>query len=75
LQPLLLINAKQAMDTCTNLPAQRLLTGFLVGGHLDNHLVTQRAEYKRRNEAMRGAARALATSRGGPTPRAASSAG
>ncbi len=27
LQPLL-INAKQAMDTCTNLPAQRLLTGL-----------------------------------------------
>jgi 2-aminoadipate transaminase len=51
LQPLL-INAKQAMDTCTNLPAQRLLAGFLTGGHLENHLVTQRAEYKRRKEAM-----------------------
>jgi 2-aminoadipate transaminase len=51
LQPLL-INAKQAMDTCTNLPAQRLLMGFLTGGHLENHLVTQRAEYKRRKEAM-----------------------
>jgi 2-aminoadipate transaminase len=51
LQPLL-INAKQAMDTCTNLPAQRLLAGFLTDGHLDNHLVTQRAEYKRRKEAM-----------------------
>jgi 2-aminoadipate transaminase len=51
LQPLL-INAKQAMDTCTNLPAQRLLTGFLAGGHLDEHLVTQRLEYKRRKEAM-----------------------
>ena len=34
LQPLL-INAKQAMDTCTNLPAQRLVTGFLTGGHLE----------------------------------------
>ena len=51
LQPLL-INAKQAMDTCTNLPAQRLLTGFLAGGHLDEHLRTQRAEYRRRKEAM-----------------------
>jgi 2-aminoadipate transaminase len=51
LQPLL-INAKQAMDTCTNLPAQRLLAGFLTGGHLENHLVTQQAEYKRRKEAM-----------------------
>jgi 2-aminoadipate transaminase len=51
----LLINAKQAMDTCTNLPAQRLLAGFLNGGHLEDHLVTQRAEYKRRKEAMHAA--------------------
>jgi 2-aminoadipate transaminase len=51
----LLINAKQAMDTCTNLPAQRLLTGFLTGGHLENHLVVQRAEYRRRKEAMHDA--------------------
>ena len=51
LQPLLL-NAKQAKDTCTNLPAQPLLTGFLAGGHLDDHLRTQRAEYRRRKEAM-----------------------
>ena len=56
LQPLL-INAKQAMDTCTNLPAQRLLTGFLTGGHLDDHLTTQRAEYKRRKQAMQAALR------------------
>src|SRR3954467_15253969 len=56
LQPLL-INAKQAMDTCTNLPMQRLLARFLTGGHLDNHLVTQRAEYKRRKEAMHAALR------------------
>lgn len=54
LQPLL-INAKQAMDTCTNLPAQRLLAGFLTGGHLADHLVTQRAEYRRRKEAMHAA--------------------
>ncbi|WP_432892023.1 PLP-dependent aminotransferase family protein [Kribbella sp. CA-245084] len=51
----LLINAKQAMDTCTNLPAQRLLAGFLEGGHLEDHLVTQRAQYKRRKEAMHDA--------------------
>ncbi|MFG1907908.1 PLP-dependent aminotransferase family protein [Kribbella sp. NPDC048928] len=50
-----LINAKQAMDTCTNLPAQRLLAGFLRGGHLAEHLVRQRAEYKRRKEAMHAA--------------------
>lgn len=48
----LLINAKQAMDTCTNLPAQRLVAGFLAGGHLEEHLVTQRAEYLRRKVAM-----------------------
>ncbi|OSC38808.1 PLP-dependent aminotransferase family protein [Mycobacterium decipiens] len=56
LQPLL-INAKQAMDTCTNLPAQRLLAGFLSGGHLQDHLVAQRAEYRRRKEAMHAALR------------------
>ncbi len=54
LQPLL-VNAKQAMDTCTNLPAQRLVAGFLAGGHLAGHLVTQRAEYRRRKDAMRAA--------------------
>ncbi len=51
LQPLL-INAKQAMDTCTNLPGQRLVTGFLEGGHLTDHLVTQRSEYRKRKQAM-----------------------
>jgi 2-aminoadipate transaminase len=54
LQPVL-IHAKQAMDTCTNLPAQRLLTGFLTGGHLETHLVTQREEYRVRKEAMQQA--------------------
>ncbi|MFD7158562.1 PLP-dependent aminotransferase family protein [Kribbella sp. NPDC059898] len=53
----LLINAKQAMDTCTNLPAQRLLAGFLSGGHLEEHLVRQRAEYRTRKEAMHAALR------------------
>ncbi len=54
LQPLL-INAKQAMDTCTNLPMQRLVAGFLRGGHLDEHLHTNRAEYRRRKQAMQAA--------------------
>src|SRR6185312_6109396 len=54
LQPLL-INAKQAMDTCTNLPMQRLLARFLDGGHLNAHLETQRAEYGRRKRAMQEA--------------------
>src|SRR5690606_6954784 len=51
----LLINAQQAMDTCTNLPAQRLVTRFLADGLLDDHLQTQRAEYRRRKHAMQDA--------------------
>lgn len=51
----LLINAKQSMDTCTNLPAQRLLAGFLRHGYLADHLATQRAEYRRRKETMQAA--------------------
>ncbi len=51
----LLINAKQAMDTCTNLPAQRLVAGFLRAGYLAEHLATQREEYRRRKIAMQEA--------------------
>ncbi len=51
----LLINAKQAMDTCTNLPMQRLLAGFLRGGHLGEHLAQQRAVYRERKVAMQDA--------------------
>jgi 2-aminoadipate transaminase len=54
LQPLL-INAKQAMDTCTNLPNQRLVAGFLTGGYLDQHLRTQRSRYAERKQAMQRA--------------------
>lgn len=54
LQPLL-INAKQAMDTCTNLPGQRLAAGFLAGGHLSEHLNTQREQYRTRKVAMQQA--------------------
>ncbi|HSP61180.1 MAG TPA: PLP-dependent aminotransferase family protein [Ornithinimicrobium sp.] len=54
LQPLL-INAKQAMDTCTNLPMQRLVAAFLRGGHLQAHLVEQRQQYRLRKEAMQAA--------------------
>lgn len=56
LQPLF-IAAKQAMDTCTNLPAQRLLAGFLRQGHLDEHLSTQRRRYGERKVAMQAALR------------------
>jgi 2-aminoadipate transaminase len=48
----LLVNAKQAMDTCTNLPGQRLVTAFLKGGHLEEHLKTQREQYRSRKVAM-----------------------
>lgn len=48
----LLINAKQAMDTCTNLPAQRLVAGFLAAGHLQGHVADLRVEYHRRKLAM-----------------------
>ncbi|MFK5583359.1 MULTISPECIES: PLP-dependent aminotransferase family protein [unclassified Serinicoccus] len=51
----LLINAKQSMDTCANLPAQRLVAGFLQRGYLKDHLATQRTEYRRRKEAMQAA--------------------
>ncbi|MEU6137367.1 PLP-dependent aminotransferase family protein [Nocardioides sp. NPDC047086] len=51
----LLINAKQAMDTCTNLPAQRQLAGFLDSGGFDAHVADQRIVYKERKEAMRAA--------------------
>jgi 2-aminoadipate transaminase len=43
------------VDTVPEL--QPLLTGFLAGGHLDEHLVTQRAEYRRRKEAMHASLR------------------
>jgi 2-aminoadipate transaminase len=51
----LLINAKQAMDTCTNLPNQRLVAGFLTGGHVGDHLSTQRDRYRERKIAMQAA--------------------
>ncbi|MGI8949396.1 MAG: PLP-dependent aminotransferase family protein [Ornithinimicrobium sp.] len=54
LQPLL-ISAKQAMDTCTNLPAQRLVEGFLRGGYLAEHLARTRTAYRERKEAMQEA--------------------
>lgn len=53
----LLINAKQAMDTCTNLPAQRVVARFLSDGHLKNHVAGLREEYHRRKVAMQDALR------------------
>jgi len=54
LQPLL-INAKQAMDTCTSVPAQITVTEFLAGGHLQPHLDRVLGLYHERKEAMRAA--------------------
>jgi len=51
----LMVNARQAMDTCTNTPLQRLVAGFLAGGHLDAHLAALRAEYRVRKHAMQRA--------------------
>lgn len=51
----LIINAKQAMDTCTNLPNQRLIAEFLVRGQLTDHLATQRRRYAERKIAMQDA--------------------
>ncbi|KNX37658.1 aminotransferase-like domain-containing protein [Luteipulveratus halotolerans] len=51
----LLISAKQAMDTCTNLPMQRLVGGFLADGHLREHVTTQQAVYRERKVAMQDA--------------------
>ncbi|MFD9667975.1 PLP-dependent aminotransferase family protein [Rhodococcus sp. NPDC059968] len=56
LQPLL-INAKQAMDTCTSVPTQQIVTAFLAGEHLQPHLDRVRGIYRERKEAMRAALR------------------
>ncbi|MFB0834645.1 aminotransferase-like domain-containing protein [Arthrobacter halodurans] len=48
----LVINAKQAMDTCANVPAQHVVAEFILRGGLDAHLDRLRVEYRRRKEAM-----------------------
>ena len=48
----LVINAKQAMDTCTNVPAQHIVAEFIRRGGLDQHLAGLRTEYKHRKDAM-----------------------
>ncbi|MDV3123994.1 PLP-dependent aminotransferase family protein [Mycobacterium sp. 21AC1] len=51
----LLINAKQAMDTCTSIPAQLTVTDFLADGHLQPHLERVLGLYRERKDAMRAA--------------------
>ncbi|MFF0944531.1 PLP-dependent aminotransferase family protein [Kocuria sp. CPCC 205300] len=48
----LLIAGKQAMDTCTNVPAQHVVERFVRRGGYDEHLAGLRVEYRRRKEAM-----------------------
>jgi 2-aminoadipate transaminase len=47
-----MINAKQSMDTCTNVPLQRLVEAFLAEGLLPAHLERQRRVYRERRDAM-----------------------
>ena len=48
----LVINAKQAMDTCTNVPAQQLVAEFIRRGGLSDHLETIKKTYLERKIAM-----------------------
>lgn len=48
----LVINAKQAMDTCTNVPNQHLVAEFIRRGGLDEHLTGLRKVYLERKQAM-----------------------
>jgi 2-aminoadipate transaminase len=47
-----MIAAKQGLDTCANLLGQRIIAGFLAAGRMTRHLVTLRAAYRRRRDAM-----------------------
>lgn len=49
----LAVAAKQAMDTCTGVPAQHAVATFLEQGHLERHLARLIPLYKERKEAMR----------------------
>lgn len=51
----LLVNAKQAMDTCTGVPVQQAVTRFLADGHLPWHLGRVLGLYRERKEVMREA--------------------
>jgi 2-aminoadipate transaminase len=53
----LVINAKQAMDTCTNVPNQHIVAEFIRRGGLTDHLAGLRGEYRRRKHAMQDSLR------------------
>ncbi|WGW11299.1 PLP-dependent aminotransferase family protein [Saxibacter everestensis] len=48
----LVIHAKQAMDTCTNVPAQQLIAEYIRRGKLDDHLGSLKGVYRERKAAM-----------------------
>ena len=48
----LLINGKQAMDTCTNVPNQHIVAEYIARGGLEDHLTGIRALYRERKDAM-----------------------
>jgi 2-aminoadipate transaminase len=52
-----MVDAKQGMDTCTNVPAQRVLALFLERGGMEDHLQALRADYRGRKVAMQAALR------------------
>lgn len=52
-----MVDAKQGMDTCTNVPAQRVLELFLERGGMDEHLARLRIDYRARKHAMQAALR------------------
>jgi 2-aminoadipate transaminase len=47
-----MVDAKQGLDTCTNVPMQRVVAAFLERGMLDRHLDRLRAEYRERKVVM-----------------------
>lgn len=51
----LLVNAKQAMDTCTSVPAQTAVAAFLRDGHFEPHRRRVLGLYRERKDAMRAA--------------------
>lgn len=50
-----MVRAKQGLDTCTNVPMQRLVAAYLERGLLDVHLERIRAEYRERKLATQSA--------------------
>lgn len=47
-----MIDAKQGLDTCTNVPMQRLVARFMSRGLLDAHILRLRPEYRERKDRM-----------------------